>query len=120
MIRAAFQYDRKGRIAAFRMEGHARGWRPWPDLICAGVSAIAQTVIGSLGELAGIEPDYVLERGYIACSLVDPADEKRASAAATLMEWARRGCLQIGDSYGNKYLTVVDLPTEDIKGDNHD
>lgn len=110
MIRASFHFDSQGRIESFRMEGHARRWRPWPDLICAGVSAIAQTVIGSLGELAGLEADYSLEPGRIACSIVYPDDREKAAIAATLMESARIGCIQIGDSYGEKFVAVVDEP----------
>ncbi len=72
MIRASFEYDLKGRIYSFRMEGHARSFRPWPDVICAGVSAIAQTTIGSLEELAGVSPRYTLESGWICCEVTTP------------------------------------------------
>ncbi len=120
MIRAVFQYDRKNRIESFHMEGHAKGWRPWPDVICAGVSAIAQTVIGSLQELAGVEPVYSLQPGSILCQVAYPEDKDKAAIAATLMESARIGCLQIEDSYGPEYVTVVDRPFTDTRGENHD
>ena len=120
MIRAVFHHDRQGRIRAFRMEGHAKGWRPWPDIICAAVSAIAQTVIGSLEELVEIQADYGLQKGDISCRLVYPDDEDQARQVATLMASARIGCLQIQDSYGKKYLTVIDQAASDTKGENHD
>lgn len=120
MIRAVFQYDRRGRILAFQMEGHARGWRPWPDPTCAAVSAIAQTAIGSLQDLAGLEPDYSLRAGDIRCRLDYPQDEDRAAVAATLMASVRIGCLQIEDSYGADYVTVIDQAPSDIKGEIYD
>ncbi len=120
MIRAVFEYDRQGRIQAFRMEGHARGWRPWPDVYCAAVSAIAQTVIGSLQELAGVQADYRLQKGQIRCRILYPDDRDQAAAAATLMASARIGCLQIEGSYGSPYVTVIDQASSDIKGENHD
>ncbi len=113
MIRAAFSRDGEGRIVSFRMEGHARGWRPWPDTICAGVSAIAQTVIGSLQEIAGIEPLYSLEPGKISCSVDYPEQADKAAAAATLMESARIGCMQIENSYGSRRVTVIDQALTD-------
>lgn len=120
MIRATFSRNRQGQLVSFRLEGHARGWRPWPDPICAGVSAIAQTVIGSLQDLAGLQPDYRLQPGLITCSVDYPEDADGAEAAATLMEAARIGCLQIEDSYGSRYVTVIDQTLTDNKGGNHD
>lgn len=120
MIRAVFHYDRQGRIRAFRMEGHAKGWRPWPDIICAAVSAIAQTVIGSLQDIAGVQPDYTLEPGFISCSVGYPEDAGKAAAVSTLMESARIGCMQIEDSYGTRFVTVADQDLTDNKGGNHD
>lgn len=120
MIRVSFEYDPKGRIYFFRMEGHARSFRPWPDVICAGVSAIAQTTIGSLEELAGVSPRYTLESGWIRCEVDYPEDPKKAKIVATLMESTRIGCLQIEASYGSRYVTVEDNHPEDIKGEHHD
>ncbi|HZK28910.1 MAG TPA: ribosomal-processing cysteine protease Prp [Clostridia bacterium] len=110
MIRATFLFDKEGRIGSFRMEGHARAWRPWPDEICAGMSAIAQTVIGSLQELAEVEPDYALEPANIRCSVIYPDDRERAAVIEILMNTARVGCLQIENSYGKRYVTVIDRP----------
>ncbi len=112
MILATFRFDEKGRITTFQLEGHARNWRPWPDMICAGVSAIGQTVIGSLQDIAGIEPDYKLEEGHIECSVTYTDNEEQSLVIATLMASARIGCLQLEDSYGKKYVTVNDLSHE--------
>ena len=120
MIRASFSYDAEGRITSFSMQGHARSFRPWPDTICAGVSAIAQTVIGSIEELVGITPRYTLESGDIRCEVAYPDDHKKASIVATLMESARIGCLQIEASYGSRHVTVEDNIPEDNKGEDHD
>ncbi|HHW93703.1 MAG TPA: ribosomal-processing cysteine protease Prp [Clostridiaceae bacterium] len=112
MILATFHHDEKGRIMAFHLEGHARDWRPWPDIICAGVSAIGQTTIGSLQELTEIEPDYVLENGNIRCTIQYPDDNEQSAIIATLMASTRIGCLQLEDSYGKKFVTVNDVFSE--------
>ncbi len=113
-------HDREGRVVSFRLEGHARGWRPWPDAVCAGLSAIAQTVIGSLQDIAGIEPEYSLEPGRIVCTVAYPEDEGGAALVAALMESARIGCLQIGESYGSRLVTVTDQTRTENKGGHHD
>lgn len=109
MILATFHHDEQGRITTFQLEGHARNWRPWPDIICAGVSAIGQTAIGSIQELGGVEPDYVLEDGNIRCSVQYSDDDERSMVIAVLMASARIGCLQLEDSYGKQFVTVCDV-----------
>ncbi len=109
MILATFHHDDKGRITAFQLEGHARNRRPWSDIICAGVSAIGQTTIGSIQELTEVEPDYVLEDGNIRCAVQYPDDDEQSDVIATLMASTRIGCLQLEDSYGKKYVTVNDV-----------
>ncbi|NMB29545.1 MAG: ribosomal-processing cysteine protease Prp [Clostridiaceae bacterium] len=109
MILATFHHDEQGRITAFQLEGHARNWRPWPDMICAGVSAIGQTTIGSIQELAGVEPDYSLEDGNIRCVVEYSDDDEQSKVIAALMASTRIGCLQLEDSYGKKFVTVNDV-----------
>lgn len=108
MIRASFKRDDSGRIVSFAMTGHSGYATKGQDIICAGVSAVAQTAIGSLQELAGMNPDYNLEDGYIACRVMYPENAELALIGASLMESVRIGCMQIQDSYGKTHLTVID------------
>ena len=99
-----------GMIRRFTITGHA-GYAPsGEDILCAGVSAIAQTVIGSLQDLAGIQPDYTLEDGRIRCELPDPRllSTDQAIAARILMESLAVGCRQIEASYGQAFIQVID------------
>ena len=108
MIRAAFERDGEGRIVSFEMTGHAGFAAGGADVVCAGVSAIAQTVIGSLEDLAGITPGYILEDGHIKCTVTYPEDREQAVKVATLMGSLWIGCIQIQDSYGTRHLAVVE------------
>lgn len=99
-----------GMILRFTITGHA-GYAPiGEDILCAGVSAIAQTVIGSLQDLAGIQPDYTLEDGRISCEISDPhsLSEDQAKTARILMESLAVGCRQIEASYGSTFIKVTD------------
>ncbi|MGI6157996.1 MAG: ribosomal-processing cysteine protease Prp [Saccharofermentanales bacterium] len=106
MIRVRLETDEHGRIVRFRMKGHALDRWPFADPICAGVSAIAQTAIGSLQDIAGIEPTYTLNHGDIACAFTYPDDPEQALKAEVIMETVRIGCLQIEHSYGRDKVTV--------------
>lgn len=100
-----------GLIRRFTVSGHA-GYGPYgSDILCAGVSAIAQTVIGSLQDLAGLDPDYVLADGDIRCDLPDPASmqSQQLETARILMESMAIGCRQIEASYGTSYIQVKEV-----------
>lgn len=100
-----------GMIRRFTVTGHA-GYAPHgEDILCAGVSAIAQTVIGSLEDIAGIKPDYVLRDGEISCELPDLSalSEQQTEIARVLMESMSIGCRQIEASYGSSYVQVKEI-----------
>ena len=109
MVTLTLRRDAEGNIVAFTLTGHA-GFGEYPhDPVCAGASAIAQTAIGSLQDIAGLtDVAYTLERGLISCELPQEMTEKQEQIAQVLMEALRIGCLQISFSYGKRYLSVKD------------
>ena len=100
-----------GLIRRFTVSGHA-GYGPHgADILCAGVSAIAQTVIGSLQDVAGLEPVYILADGDIRCELPDPStlQSRQLETARVLMESMAVGCRQIEASYGTSFIEVKEV-----------
>lgn len=100
-----------GLIRRFTATGHA-GYAPHgEDIICAGVSAIAQTVIGSLEDIAGIKPAYILRDGEISCELPDLSvlSQQQVETARILMESMSIGCRQIEASYGSSFVRVKEV-----------
>jgi hypothetical protein len=97
-----------GFIRGFEAKGHAGLTDEGPDIVCAAVSAITQTVIGSLEDLAGLRVDYKLDDGDIRCEVPDPEEMPSGQylIAKTLMDSCELGCRQISNSYGNEYVTV--------------
>ncbi|MDD2457049.1 MAG: ribosomal-processing cysteine protease Prp [Eubacteriales bacterium] len=100
-----------GLIRRFTVTGHAGYGAYGSDILCAGVSAIAQTVIGSLQDLAGLEPDYVLAGGDIRCELPDLSrlQPHQLETARVLMESMAVGCRQIAASYGPSYIRIKEV-----------
>lgn len=107
MITVRVTRDGRGRIAAFRLRGHA-GYADAgeADILCAAASAIAQTAIGSLQDVAGIEPRYRLDEGDLAFEVTYPDDEEAALKAETLMESCRVGLTQLEQTYGDRYIRL--------------
>lgn len=97
-----------GFIRRFEASGHAGQNEAGSDIICAAVSAIAQTVIGSLEDLAKLKVTYRLDDGFIACETPDPETMPSGQylIARTLMDSCSIGCRQISQSYGEAYVNV--------------
>ncbi|MDI3299130.1 MAG: ribosomal-processing cysteine protease Prp [Bacillota bacterium] len=69
MIRARVARDRRGRILFLAIQGHAGYAEPGRDIVCAAVSAIAQTALLGLEERLGLKPAVRLEAGDFALDL---------------------------------------------------
>ena len=108
MITVTLQRSPNGYIRRFTAIGHAGFGEEGSDIICAAISAIAQTTIGSLQDLAGLLPVFRLENGLIECQTSDPDDmaPEQYRTARTLMDAMALGCLQIRNSYGKQYVKV--------------
>jgi hypothetical protein len=118
MITITLQRAPDGWISRFRASGHAGYAESGHDIICAAVTALAATAIGSLQELAAIEPLHRLEDGLIEICLPDrlTLTERQEQTAAVLMQALLIGCRQIGDSYGDRFIRIR---TGAKKGGNH-
>jgi uncharacterized protein len=108
MITVTLQRCPNGYIRRFTADGHSGYGKKGSDIICAAISAIAQTTIGSLQDLAGLQPAYRLEDGLIDCQTSDPEDmaPEQYKIARTLMDALALGCAQIEKSYGSRYVKV--------------
>ncbi|NLV98415.1 MAG: ribosomal-processing cysteine protease Prp [Clostridiaceae bacterium] len=109
MLTARFKLDREDRVVSFHLDGHAGTAVKGENIICAAASAIAQTAIGSLQDIARIEPDYQAEDGLICCQVsYDREDRDQLIQIASLMASVRIGCMQLEESYGSHYITCLD------------
>ncbi len=111
MIQAAFVFDSQNRVKAFQMTGHADYAEKGEDIICSAVSAICQTVIGTLTEFLKVGKDmsFTAEEGKIACRINDYdclTDRVKISAEA-LMFSSYIGIKQIKLAEGQRYLSIV-------------
>lgn len=108
MIQVNLSQTSTGLIRRFTATGHAGYGDFGEDILCAAVSAIAQTVIGSLQDIGGFNPTYTLQDGDIRCEIPDPQtlSAQQLETARILMESFAVGCRQIEATYGSDFITV--------------
>ncbi len=82
-------YTRGDALLGYEASGHAgakriRGY----DLVCCAVSALTQTGVNALCQVAGFEPRVQVRDGYLSCILpedIGDADEKAQIVLRTIM-----------------------------------
>lgn len=111
MITVKFHKNKDNFVYGFEVKGHA-GYAPsGSDIICSAVSALAHTAIGSFLDLTEYRIKYEISEaeGYMKCEIIDIDNSNRDDriTAEVLMKSFEIGCRQIINSYGKKYLKVV-------------
>ncbi len=111
MIDIIIERDSKGFIRRFSIKGHAGYDEAGRDIVCAAVSAIAQTAVLGLIEVADAKPLYTQKDGFLSCELPDDiADESRAAAGAILDTMAA-GLKSMGYDYKD-YISIIEREVE--------
>ena len=98
-------------IQKFTVSGHS-GYAPeGSDIICAAVSALAQTTIGALEDLTRLVIKYQIsdEDAYLECTMQSSqgSDNEDLKIASTITRTFEIGCKLIMDSYGKKYIKII-------------
>ncbi|MGI6580494.1 MAG: ribosomal-processing cysteine protease Prp [Saccharofermentanales bacterium] len=110
MIHAKFVFDQQKRVESFCLTGHAEYAESGKDIYCSAVSAIAQTVIGTLTEFieAGQDFIYLNQSGEIECQILnyDNLPQDTRIAVQSLMLSAYIGLKQIEMIDGQKFLSI--------------
>lgn len=69
----------KGKLRGYEVSGHAKFNAPGEDIVCAAVSALAQTGIFSLNRLVSIEPCIEVEDGFLSCYVTEDLGSKEGA-----------------------------------------
>ncbi|WP_258360315.1 ribosomal-processing cysteine protease Prp [Moorella sulfitireducens] len=105
MIRIVFWQEEGGALAGFTISGHA-GYRPkGEDIVCAAVSALAQTAVLSLKEHLAEEPEVRIEEGFLECRLPPSLKSSGKERARVILETIATGLKAIARDY-KEYLRL--------------
>lgn len=129
MIKVDILRNSDGQVVEFEMEGHAnvgdRSFLSWlfrtfrvtkyGNIVCAAVSAITQTTVNSLSEIAGLELQLEVDDndGYLHCSLPENPDVEKRKIADILIDNMLMGITSIQEEYP-MYINVTEYENEEV------
>lgn len=105
MIRVTFWRDRDGDLRGFRVTGHAGYGPKGGDIVCAAVSALAQTAVLSLQDQVEGEPEVVISDGDLRCRLPADLSPTGARTAGIILRTIEVGLNTIAADY-KRYVQV--------------
>lgn len=85
MIRVKVFSNSYGKISGFTVTGHSDTAARGEDIVCAGVSSLAQTALLGLGEYLHREMDYSVASGKLSMQLKEAPDELTESILETML-----------------------------------
>jgi uncharacterized protein YsxB (DUF464 family) len=98
MVRVNIYRNNQGCIVKYLVKGHAcysgcgsasgfiRRFLQGGDVVCAAVSAVTQSAVIGLKEVAGIMPGLEIDKGYLECILPEQLDGKQREKADVILE----------------------------------
>lgn len=105
MVKVRLKTTSTGEIAAFEVKGHSGYAEHGRDIVCSGISAIAQTAVLGLAHYLRHPPKLQIEDGCLDCCLPETITPVEKSQAEIILRTMALGMEQIAQSYpGNLQL----------------
>lgn len=92
----------KTRENGVTIDGHAGYAEHGKDIVCAGVSVLAQNLISSLEALTEDKIQYELEPGHISIEYEDLSAQGKLLVDSFFI-----GASRIAESYGHDYVQII-------------
>ncbi len=101
MIRIEFLSDTEGLIQGFTVKGHAGYNEAGKDIVCAAVSAVTQTAVIGLTDVAGINPKHIQHNGFLQCVLPRDMNQEQKKTTGVILRTMLAGLQSIKGAYPN-------------------
>lgn len=98
MVRVTVIRER-GTTVGFELTGHAEQGAYGEDIVCAGVSAIAQTALLGITDVLKLDAAYTHENGYVRCELSRETSPEDMDKAAIVFDTMIAGLTSLKDAY---------------------
>lgn len=99
MILVEILSDTVGLIKEFTVKGHAGYNEAGKDIVCAAVSAVVQTAVIGLTDVAGINPEHKQDNGFLQCILPEKMNLEQITAASIILKTMLAGLKSIKIGY---------------------
>ncbi|WP_301859769.1 ribosomal-processing cysteine protease Prp [uncultured Megasphaera sp.] len=103
MITVNWQCDLKGQPCGFTMEGHAGYAEEGSDIVCAAVSALAQTALLGLLHYVPQDVSYEMDEGFLSVHIRNSGAEQ-----TVILQTMKLGLDQIAAQY-REYMVLHTL-----------
>lgn len=107
MIQVRAKRHPSGGYKFLEISGHANYDEYGKDIVCAGVSALAETAVLGLEHVACIKPQVYKKQGYFMLKLPDNMQSKELKKAAIILETIFLGLKDISKSYPSNIRTEI-------------
>ncbi|MGC5323982.1 ribosomal-processing cysteine protease Prp [Brevibacillus sp. SYSU BS000544] len=107
-----FYLNNKGVLYGFTASGETGFMRYGLDIIAAGVSILIINTINSIRSLTNEIAEVELERNFAKCILPNAKRNKSCKEGVLLLESLKMGVYSIQESYGTKFVTIVEIQEE--------
>ncbi|GMX65509.1 hypothetical protein Elgi_47800 [Paenibacillus elgii] len=107
-----FYYNHKGILFGFKAVGETGFSQYGLDIVAAGVSALTINTVNSLRLLTDEKTEDEVQRNYIKCILPNLKKNKGSKEGIILLRALRLGVRSIQETYGDKYVTIVEIREE--------
>lgn len=106
MVTVKIYRDRDNRITKFQVSGHAGFDREGRDIVCAGVSMVAQTAVVGLINHLHQQPRFDKEKGRLECELPSGLKVEEQEKAQVILTTMEAGIMALEASYPG-YVKVI-------------
>ncbi|MCL1964007.1 MAG: ribosomal-processing cysteine protease Prp [Firmicutes bacterium] len=91
--------NRRGRLRGFSVIGHTGSAPAGGDIVCAGISALAQTAVNALETVGRIKTTPHIGEGYLSVRLPRGLAARELHRARIILRTVRQGFIDIAASY---------------------
>lgn len=109
MTRAMVLRGPDGRLVGLDTEGHAGAGDAGRDLVCSAISALTQTAVNALEEIAQVRVDAKIAPGMLSFRLPEQLEPAQRDTADIILRTITRGLTDIAIAYpAHLTLTIID------------
>jgi uncharacterized protein YsxB (DUF464 family) len=99
MVKVKISTTDIGEIVSFEIKGHSLYADHGQDIVCSGISAVAQTAVLGLNHFIGKSSELKIDKGYLYCSLPEVLTLEERERANIVLKTMVLGFEMIALSY---------------------
>ena len=110
MINIRIERNSDHDIQAYSVTGHAQTAAYGEDIVCAAISALAQTTLLGIHHILGQHPTYRIEEGNLVYRMMDQTTPEQRKEANILLETMLLGF----ENIRQQYPEVITIENEEV------